>query len=294
MKKVLTILTIAFFATIGFTQTPDTARWVDGVWEVNKDPNTITTIDLTKGPNRVFNENTGDFYTLNPSDTTWSLLSRNEDLPKTYSIGDRIGDGYVFWIDTAFSTDGGITGTHGLVCQDPNDIDTSVWDFNNDNSALGPKLYDGIYSGEINTMLIANNASNLTSNVAVTAYKYSSNTSTEFARSLYGNWYVPNIKEFEAIVNAMDSALLFQGVDYSEINGGFAGTPSLYWLSQELIPSAPGFASASMPGTAVYASLELDDVPCPPDVDGICIEQVLTYNNDFKDTSKRVWLIRRF
>jgi len=286
VKKVLTILTIAFFATIGFTQTPDTARWVDGVWEVNKDPNAITTIDLTKGPNRVFNENTGDFYTLNPSDTTWSLLSRSEDLPKTYAIGDRIGDGYVFWIDTAFSTDGGMTGTHGLVCQDPRKIDTVIWD-NTSTESAGGITFDGIYSGELNTMIIAAKAVS-SNNIAFQAYSYSkaggSLSNPIYPEDTYGNWYVPCQKEMDILLSA---PIAFGGVvtprPYGVINEG----NMTYWLSQEQVPPEPGSGSFINPGSAAVVNVSSS-------LSGNTVTFNKSYDIEQKNTPNRVWFIRRF
>ena len=69
MKKILTILTIAFFTTLGFGQVPDStyAQWVDGDWVVEVNPNNHPILkNRDSGPTKAYNRLTGEYFIWQP------------------------------------------------------------------------------------------------------------------------------------------------------------------------------------------------------------------------------------
>jgi trimeric autotransporter adhesin len=163
-------------------------------------------------------------YTLPAADGTNGQVLKTDgsgnlawvDKNNTYSVGDFVNGGIVFWLDES--------GQHGLVCA-KNDQSTSIQWFN------GSFVYtesrgDGIGSGEMNTTLI----------IAVQGYN-----SDDYAAGIcanleitensikYGDWYLPSLTELteiydnRTVINATATA-----------NGGTTlSTTGSYWTSTE-------------------------------------------------------------
>ncbi len=134
-----------------------------------------------------------------------------------YEVGDFAHGGIVFWVDE--------TGQHGLVCakEDQDDGRGIQWynGVNEDTEAHG----NGVYAGEMNTMLIiARQGSNSFDYAAGICANYSV---TEDGVE-YGDWYLPTWKEL---------SLMFAQRTMIELtatsNGGTAFADTFYWSSNE-------------------------------------------------------------
>ncbi len=140
----------------------------------------------------------------------------------TYSVGDFAQGGIVFWVDE--------TGQHGLVAAkvDQDSGNGIRWDHGlyNETDAMG----DGVYSGEMNTLLIIANLgvfegmnSNFYAAGICAKYKVTESGVT------YGDWYLPSIHEVD---------LMYQNkatIDATAVaNGGSAFTNTAYWSSTEI------------------------------------------------------------
>lgn len=143
-------------------------------------------------------------------------LLRNE-IPdvKKYSVGDFAHGGVVFWVDE--------TGQHGLVAA-KEDIGSIQWynGTNTDTEANG----SGVYSGEMNTLLIvADQGSNSKTYAAGLCAEY--NVLEDGVT--YGDWYLPSKAELD---------LLYQNKEIIDTkateNGGSSFTSDYYWSSTEV------------------------------------------------------------
>ncbi|MBN1186242.1 MAG: DUF1566 domain-containing protein [Bacteroidales bacterium] len=144
-----------------------------------------------------------------------------ENASEKYSVGDFAHGGIVFWVDE--------TGRHGLVCakEDQNEGDPIQWynGINTNTEAHG----DGIYSGEMNTLLIIANQGSDMNDYAAGVCAYLRVTEGE---TMYGNWYLPSVEELGYMYEnkaAIDSTAL--------ANGGSAFVSEAayhYWSSSEM------------------------------------------------------------
>jgi hypothetical protein len=134
-----------------------------------------------------------------------------------YSVGDFAQGGIVFWVDE--------TGQHGLVAAkvDQDSGSGIQWynGFDTDTEAHG----DGVYAGEMNTMLIiANQGSNSNDYAAGVCANY---TVTESGVT-YGDWYLPSKDELNKMYQnkaTIDAA--------ARTNGGSGFACPYYWSSSE-------------------------------------------------------------
>lgn len=141
---------------------------------------------------------------------------------KTYKIGDFAQGGIVFWVDE--------TGQHGLVADKKDLYSENEIQWYNGNYTDTEANGDGVYAGEMNTMLIIANQGSISNDYA--AGLCANYTVTESGVT-YGDWYLPSKEELN---------LMYQNkatIDATaQANGGsvFASGAwfSLYWSSTEI------------------------------------------------------------
>lgn len=140
-----------------------------------------------------------------------------EEPPKKYQVGDFAQGGIVFWVDE--------TGQHGLVAAKVDQDGGSGIQWYNGSNTDTEAHGDGVYGGEMNTMLIiANQGSNSNDYAAGVCANY---TVTESGVT-YGDWYLPSKEELnlmyqnKATINATAVA-----------NGGSDFASADYWSSTE-------------------------------------------------------------
>ncbi len=141
------------------------------------------------------------------------------DIPTvtTYSVGDFAQGGVVFWVDE--------TGQHGLACAIEDQDGGSSIQWYNGSSTTTSAVGDGVYAGEMNTLLIiANQGATLTNYAAglCANYSVSQNGVT------YGDWYLPSKYEL-MIMNNHSAAINSAAGD----NGGSNLAIGWYWSSTE-------------------------------------------------------------
>ncbi len=143
----------------------------------------------------------------------------------TYSIGDYVQGGVIFWLDQS--------GQHGLVCaiQDAYNGNIIGWDCgsNGQTKARGP----GTYAGEMNTSIIISSlvALDPTSTCDYAALKCSE---IEILQGgvFYSDWYLPAVFELSDLYNSITI------VNSSCVaNGGNALQSLYYWSSTEYGPN---------------------------------------------------------
>jgi hypothetical protein len=151
-------------------------------------------------------DGTPGFYYYNGN--SWSEVGANST---TYSIGDIVNGGVVFWLDS--------TGQHGLVCAF-SDVASSVeWGCygtdlpNVPNVQTFPPVGQGaeIGDGFNNTNNILKDCPNAPAALA--------------ARSLGADWFLPSINELKKIY---DNKITLEGVS------GFTAFSDFYWSSTEI------------------------------------------------------------
>jgi len=178
-----------------------------GIYHANRDA-----LDLVR------NENTGDqdisgIATNEQAiqDTAAQLRAdinnQTSDSGITYSVGDTAKGGIIFWLDE--------TGQHGLAYALEDQSEGEKWfdGTNLDTRATG----DGIYAGEMNTMLIiAANVSNGGSGINA------AQICAEYTHQDFGDWYLPSFEELKE---------LYWFVTYELESNNFSNTR--YWSSTE-------------------------------------------------------------
>jgi hypothetical protein len=171
----------------------------------------ITNSDIAYWDNKqdLLNAGTGIDITDNTISTTISVTN--------YSVGDFAQGGIIFWVDE--------TGQHGLVAAKENQDAGSGIRWNNSINMDTEAHGNGVYSGEMNTMIIVvKQGSNSNSYAAGICANY---TVTESGVT-YGDWYLPSTEELlimqqnKSIINATAAA-----------NGGSDLTTGGYWSSTE-------------------------------------------------------------
>lgn len=121
-----------------------------------------------------------------------------------YEVGDFAQGGVVFWVDE--------TGQHGLVAakEDQNDGNRIKWD--NENSIATEAHSEGMYAGEMNTMLIVSHQGSPSDEYAAGVcanYAVTENGVT------YSDWYLPSKGELDLMYQ---NKVVINSV--SESNGG--------------------------------------------------------------------------
>ena len=140
-----------------------------------------------------------------------------EDRGTPYTIGDFAQGGIVFWLDE--------TGQHGLVCAKVDQDGGSEIQWYNGTNTNTEAHGDGVYAGEMNTMLIiANQGSNSNDYAAGVCANL---TVTEGGKT-YGDWYLPSKQELNLMYQNKDTI-----DDTAEANGGSAFPLDYYWSSTE-------------------------------------------------------------
>ena len=147
----------------------------------------------TSASNRLYIEPSESSTPLIYGEFDNDLVRINGDLEVTgtinaYSIGDFAHGGIVFWVDG--------TGQHGLVCSKTDQSSGIHW--YNGSNVYTESRGDGIYSGEMNTILIIaeqgydsdDYAAGLCANLEVTENSIN-----------YGDWYLPSLTELTEIYN---------------------------------------------------------------------------------------------
>jgi len=194
---------------------------IDPVYSGSQAAN-ITATDITNLGN-LSGINTGDQdisgIAINTQAIQDTASQIRADIPTvtTYSVGDFAQGGIVFWVDE--------TGQHGLVAAkvDQNGGSSIQWynGSNTDTEAHG----DGVYAGEMNTMLIiANQGSNSNDYAAGVCANY---TVTESGVT-YGDWYLPSKEELDLMYQNMATIDATAGA-----NGGSSFASVDYWSSTE-------------------------------------------------------------
>ena len=218
MKQIFNILaavlfTATTFAQVGInTETPDASAALD----ITSTTGGILVPRMTETQRDAINsaatglmiyqtDGTAGFYYYNGN--SWSEVGANST---TYSIGDIVNGGVVFWLDS--------TGQHGLVCAF-SDVASSVeWGcYNTDlpnvpNVQIFPPVGQGaeIGDGFNNTNNILKDCPNAPAALA--------------ARSLGADWFLPSINELNQIY---DNKITLEGVS------GFTAFSDYYWSSTE-------------------------------------------------------------
>lgn len=137
---------------------------------------------------------------------------------KTYSIGDEVFGGVVFWVDE--------TGQHGLVCAKQNqDAGAGVRWYAGTNGSTQAKGY-GPYSGKANTTIIIAAQVAIGDDGAIYAARICNELEVTDALSgkVYGDWYLPSIAEVSK---------MFDNKTTLEAVSGFSPFGVMYWSSTE-------------------------------------------------------------
>ncbi len=141
------------------------------------------------------------------------------DIPTvtTYSVGDFAQGGVVFYVDE--------TGQHGLACAIEDLDGGNGLQWYNGSYTTTSAVGDGIYAGEMNTLLIiANQGATLTNYAAGLCANYSVTQNGV----TYGDWYLPSIKELE-LMYQRETTISATATS----NGGSYFIPWDYWSSTE-------------------------------------------------------------
>jgi len=194
--------------------------------------NEIQTISRT-GTTVTLNNGGGSFtdsvntYTAGTNITiSNNVISATGSSSPTYSIGDFVYGGIVFFVDA--------TGQHGLVCAFT-DQGILRWygGTNGDTRALG----DGLFAGEMSTsIIIAAQAA-----IGDDGFTYAARSCNEYQISIgghtYGDWYLPS--KYELNLMYQNKAAIDARATTTSVGGsaGTAFTSSWYWSSTEITSS---------------------------------------------------------
>ncbi len=185
----------------------------------------FTNIEWANGPYFIKTETDpagGTDYTITGTSQLLSVpyalhAKTAESVSTTYSVGDFAQGGIVFWVDE--------TGQHGLVAAKENQGGGSRIQWNNGSYTDTEANGDGVYAGEMNTMLIiANQGSNSNDYAAGVCANY---TVTESGVT-YGDWYLPSKEELNLMYQNKATIDATAGV-----NGGSGFASAGYWSSTE-------------------------------------------------------------
>mgnify|MGYP006441417589 CR=1 FL=1 len=158
------------------------------------------------------------FYYHQSSSDTWKKVGGSAATPTTYSVGDFVHGGIVFWVDE--------TEQHGLVCAKQDQSTGVRWyaGTDGDTQAKG----DGPYAGEANTSII------IAAQVAIgdDGNTYAARICNELQITeggvTYGDWYLPSKEELN-LMRVNKSTINTTAND----NGGNGLVNSYYWSSTE-------------------------------------------------------------
>ena len=152
------------------------------------------------------------YYYYDATNNVWNAMKTT-----TYSVGDFAQGGIVFWVDE--------TGQHGLVAAKIDQNGGSVIQWYNGSYTDTEAKGDGVYAGEMNTMLIiANQGSNSNDYAAGVCANY---TVTEGGVT-YGDWYLPSKEELDLMYQNKATIDATAGA-----NGGSGFASAYYWSSTE-------------------------------------------------------------
>lgn len=163
--------------------------------------------------------NGGTNYTITGTTQLLSVpYALNAKNVKKYKVGDFAQGGIVFWVDE--------TGQHGLVCSKEDLDGGNGIQWYNGSLVYTEARGDGIYAGEMNTMLIiakqGYNSNDYAAGICAN-YKVVQN---EVA---YGDWYLPSYDELR---------LMYENIttinSVATLNGGTAFSDDYYWSSKEI------------------------------------------------------------
>ena len=138
---------------------------------------------------------------------------------KTYSIGDFVHGGIVFWVDE--------TGQHGLVCAKKDQSASMRW-FGGTNGHTRAKG-DGVYAGKANTAIIIAATVSIGDDNATYAARACNELQLEEERvPKYGDWYLPSNHEL--------NLMFLKKAEINTTAGRQSGSSlsSAYWSSTEI------------------------------------------------------------
>lgn len=157
---------------------------------------------------------------VNPSELRDTAKNIRDQIPQVrkYQVGDFAQGGVVFWVDE--------TGQHGLACaiEDQDEGNATSWD----NRQISLKAHgDGIYAGEMNTILIITGQEN---NYNEFAAGICANLIVTHKNQIYGDWYLPSKEEllimYEQKLIINQTSVSNEGKEMNSLN---------YWSSTERI-----------------------------------------------------------
>ena len=149
---------------------------------------------------------------------------------KTYSIGDFVHGGIVFWVDE--------TGQHGLVCAKKDQSASMRW-FGGTNGNTRAKG-DGVYAGKANTTIIIAATVSIGDDNATYAARACNELQLEEARvPKYGDWYLPSNHEL--------NLMFLKKAEINTTAGRQSGSSlsSAYWSSTETASNSAWIQSFS-------------------------------------------------
>ena len=158
------------------------------------------------------------YYFYNATDDKWNAFGNDSSTTSTYSVGDFVHGGVVFWVDE--------TGQHGLVCAKEDQSSGVRWyagTFGN-TQAKG----DGPYAGEANTNIIISSQVAIGDDNTTYAARICNELQITEGGKTYGDWYLPSREELnlmyqnKAIIEATSTA-----------NSGSNFNSTNYWTSTE-------------------------------------------------------------
>jgi hypothetical protein len=138
---------------------------------------------------------------------------------KTYSIGDYVHGGIVFWVDE--------TGQHGLVCAKKDQSASMRW-FGGTNGHTRAKG-DGVFAGKANTAIIIAATVSIGDDNATYAARVCNELQLEEERvPKYGDWYLPSNHEL--------NLMFLKKAEINATAGRQSGSSlsSAYWSSTEI------------------------------------------------------------
>jgi len=178
------------------------------------------------------------------SDLGTYIETESDPTVTTYSIGDFAQGGIVFWVDE--------TGQHGLAAAMVDQDGGSGIQWYNGSFTDTEAHGDGVYAGEMNTMLIiANQGSNSNDYAPGVCANY---TVTESGVT-FGDWYLPSEEELNLMYQNRATIDATAGT-----NGGSGFTNTEYWSSSEVDLERARIIDFAMGGQTVRPKMNTNRV----------------------------------